>query len=157
MLQPRTAMLMTTEALPSIWNEFEKAMTEDRSLKFSHNYYTEDNSWMLNQRSKLVVSCGLPKAPNVVARRVNNFLTSGTWDFWVSLDSRKKKKQSDGYEPRPRWTPEFEPLTLSHDGAYMLVLISGSVMTASLMCFLVSIGPFWLKKLWGFCKHKGYV
>ena len=149
MLQPRTATLMMAEALPPIWSEFEKAMTEVRGLKFSHNYYMEDNSWMLNRRSKLVVSCGLPKAQKVVARRVNNFLTSGTWDFWVSLDSRKIEKRSDGNEPRPRRTPEFEPLTLSHDSMYILALISGSTTAASLMCFLVGIGPVWLKKLWG--------
>ena len=96
MLEPKTAMLITGEALPDVWNEFEKAMAHDRSLKFSHNYFTDDNYWMLNRGSRLVVACGLPKDQNIFSHRVHNLLTSGTWDFWVSLDSWKKEKRSNG-------------------------------------------------------------
>ena len=51
---------------------------------------------------------------------MNNLLTTGTGDLWVSLDTLKRNRFND----RRKWTEhelasEFEPVTLSHDIVYM--------------------------------------
>ena len=118
MVQPKTAMLITAEAMPEIWTGFESAMRENRKLKFSHNYVTDDNSFMLNRKARLLIACGLPKTHNVVSDRVKNLLTSGTWDFWVSLDSWKRKGMIE-LQMQPRSVPRYGPLTLGHDSVYI--------------------------------------
>ena len=147
MLKPKTAMLVTAEAMPDVWNEFKKAMAQDRSLKFSHNFFTEDNSWVVNRGSRLVVACGIPRAQNVVAQRVHNLLASGTWDFWISLDKWTKEISRERNKLRPRTVPQFQPLTLSHDSMFMLALITGSLIAASMLCFLADVATFRMLKL----------
>ena len=57
--QPKTALLTSEYFLPVIWKEFERAMKEDRNLKFSHNYYSPGDTTLTNRGSRLLITAGV--------------------------------------------------------------------------------------------------
>ena len=114
---PNTALLTTEAGFGSLWVEFEKAMKEDRRIKFSHNLFSPVDTTIANRDSRLQILSGM-KAVNtrVVTNRVHNLLSTGIWDFWIDFGTwRKKLLKLDRLA-----VSGFAPLTMKHDGIYLL-------------------------------------
>ena len=90
MMQPGMALLVTEVMFPTIWEKYERAIEEDRSLKFSHNYYSDtDRTVFVKQPPRLHVVAGMPEShTRLVTDRVHSVLSTGTWEFWTSAKIR---------------------------------------------------------------------
>ena len=134
--QPRTALLVTEKTFPGIWQLFEQAMAEDRSLKFSHNYLSgTDSSVFLKKQERLLVASGMSEPyTRLVTDRLHNLLSSGTWEHWKSLSIRRNnesKFELAGLAP-------FTPISMDHDSIYVLLLITVILTGVSTVTFLVT-------------------
>ena len=136
LIQPGTALLVTERTFPGIWPLFEQAMREDPSLKFSHNYPGgTDRSVFLKKRDRLLVASGMPERyTRLVTDRLHNLLSSGTWEFWMAINSRRmneSKFEIAGLAP-------FTPISMDHDSIYVLLLITGILTGVSAATFVTT-------------------
>ena len=140
--KPNTALITTEAGLGLLWNEFEKAMEEAPTLKFSHNLFSTEDTTIANRDSRLQIVSGMkPEYTKVVTDRVHNFLSTGIWDFWIDFATwRKKPLKLDRFA-----VPDFAPLTLRHDGIYLLFLLTGILCGLSAVVFAASLFNVWLE------------
>ena len=134
--KPATALLTPEDMLPVLWNEFTRAMKENPDLKFSHNYFSPEDTSFLIQPRRIVVVSGLELAfTKLLTDRVQNLMSSGMWTFWLAL----AKDHKSGSKLEKVQVPDFESLTLRHDSVYLLFLITSSLLCLSTFNFLWSM------------------
>ena len=136
----KTALLSTEEMLPLLWKEFEKAMRENRGLKFSHNYFSpEDDPTITRKGARVIVGSGMKSEhTKLVTDRVHSLLLSGIWDFWVSIDRVRQARDKRVVLERVV-VPDFAPLTLQHDGIYLLFVLTGALLCVSVFSFSLTV------------------
>lgn len=137
MTQPGTALLVTESTFPAIWETFERAMVGDPSLRFSHNYFSATDRSVFGKRpSRLIVTAGMPESQSrLVTARVHNMLATGTWEMWVSMEICRKKKSNLERET----LQAFAPISMNHDGFYVLLLMTGALTALSIVSLLAGI------------------
>ena len=137
MTQIGTALLVTERMFLGIWEKFEKAMEEDSTLKFSHNYLSDsDTTLFFKQRSRLLVASRMPEPyTRLVTDRVHSILTSGTWEYWNSLSSRRMAERK--FERRG--LPASTPISMNHDSMHVLLLMTGALTAFSIVSFVGSV------------------
>ena len=134
--QSRTALLTTEYMMPVIWKEFERAMVEDRGLKFSHNYFKPEDAAFREQPLRLQIMSGVEHVyARVVTDRVHNLLTSGVWEFWAEFGRWRRKEVR---MERNAGGSDFVPLGVQHDGVYLLFVITGILLGVSVVMFAAS-------------------
>ena len=144
--QPGTALLVTERTFPVIWKKFEDAMREDLGLRFSYNYLrAADSTIFVKQRARLLVVSAMPESyTRLVTDRVHNIMTAGIWEFWNTLSTRRMNESKfESVE-----IADFTPISMKHDGVYLLLLATGVMMGLSVasffasVCFTVSLDSF---------------
>ena len=134
--KPNTALISTEAMLGVLWKEFEKAMEEDPKLKFSHNLFSPQDTTIANRDSRLQIVSGMkPEYTRVVTDRVHSLLSTGVWDFWIDIGIwRNKLLKLDRFT-----VPDFAPLTLKHDGMYLLFMLIGIFLGLSGVVFVTGL------------------
>ena len=142
--QPGTALVVNERMFPVVWNKFEKAMQEDRNLKFGHNYFDDSDTTLVKKRTRLFVASGMPQAhTRLVTGRMHNLLGSGTWEFWISLETQRMKEHR--FEKAP--LSAVTPISMKHDSVYVLLIITGALGGLSAVSFFTSLGLVWVHKV----------
>ena len=138
--KPRTAVLTTEAGLGLLWKEFEKTMEEDRGIKFSHNLFSPVDSTIANRDSRLQIVSGMKEEyTRVVTARVHNLLLTGIWDFWIDFGScREKLVTLERFA-----VPDFAPLTMNHDGLFLLFVLTGILWGWSSIAFAAEFLIVW--------------
>ena len=146
LLQPKTALITTEAMLGVVWNEFEKAMGEEPGLKFSHNLFSPEDTTIARRDSRLQVAAGMKhEYIRVVTDRVENLLSTGIWDFWIDFGSWREKS----WKIDPYYVPDFVPLTLQHDGVYLLFVLTGILLALATITFAAALITVLVKMIWG--------
>ena len=70
----------------------------------------------------------------LVTDRIQNLLASGTWELWTCLSIRRMNESRFG----GAGLEAFTPLSVKHDGIYVLLLITGVMMGLSVVSFFAS-------------------
>ena len=137
--RPKTAFLLTEKFMPHVWPEFETAMRENKSLRFSHNYFSPEDTAVEKQQARIIISSGMPyNYTKVVTDRAHQLLSAGIWKFLISLAYTPWTRGLPRLEPVT--VPDFVPLSLRHDGVYLLFHITGSMFGICILTFLVRGG-----------------
>ena len=136
---PKTAFLTTESFLPTAWAMFEEAMRQNRSLKFSHNYFSPQDTTLRKRESRIVVGSGMPeKYTRVVTDRAHHLQFSGIWKLLLSRAYDNLERANPKLEQAA--IPDFVPLTLHHDGVYLLLQVTSALLGVSALAFIVSSG-----------------
>ena len=129
---PNTALMTKEAGLGPLWKQFEKAMKEDPALKFSHNLFSPVDTTITSRDSRLQIVSGMkPEYTRIVTDRVHSLLSTGILDFWIGFGSWRKKL----VKLERHTVPDFAPLTLKHDGIYLLFLLTGILFTLTSVTF----------------------
>ena len=120
-------------------------MKDDRRLKFSHNYFSPEDTTIANRDSRLQIVSGMrDKYTRVVIDRVNHLLSAGIWDLWLEVRMwREKSLKVDRYT-----MPDFAALTLQHDGVHLLFLVLVALFGLGLVAFIAPLVPLLARELW---------
>ena len=130
--QAATALITTEEYLPRIWEHFEKVMKTHRRVKFSNNYFsTADTTIPQDEEWFLVGSAMGRRYTRLVTDRVRTMMSSGVLAFWSSLDRAKQEFERLKFFR----LEDFAPLTLRHDGIYLLLRLYGYLMVVCILAF----------------------
>ena len=112
-------------------------MKEDRKLKFSHNYFSPQDTKFTDRESRLIITSGLkPEFAKVVTDRVHNLLTSGVWAFWDYAEQKWGTRES---KLSRVGVPPFASLALQHDCVYLLLIVTGLLFAACSLCFMMEL------------------
>ena len=142
---PKTAFLTIESFLPAAWAVFEEAMRRNKSLKFSHNYFSPEDTTLRKRESRIIVGSGMPeKYTRVVTDRAHHLQSAGIWKLLLS-------RVYDNFErANPRLgqavIPDFVPLTLHHDGVYLLLQVTSGLLGGSAVAFIVTSGFYFVTR-----------
>ena len=114
-------------------------MRHNSSLRFSHNYFSPEDTTLRKQESRIVVGSGMPeKYTRVVTHRASHLQSSGIWKLLLCRAYDKLERTSPRLEQVV--IPDFVPLTFHHDGVYLLMQVTSAFLGVSTIAFIVTSG-----------------
>ena len=141
--KPQTAFVTTESFMPTVWPEFERAMRGNKSLRFSHNYFSPQDTTVKKREARIIVASGMPyKYTRVVTDRAHHLQSSGIWKFLLSMIYDHWGRENPRLEQVI--IPDFVPLTLHHDGVYLLLQMTGYLLGVSVVAFLITFGFYYI-------------